>query len=123
MRVFQEPDHLDSRAPLVIGGITLLSIVLGVGATLGVRAWAQRDLRHSQTDLASRAPLTRERIEGQLVGLFERDRARVSGREAPVELEQYGWIDRERGLVRIPISRAKALYLERRREQLGGGSR
>ena len=32
----------------------------------------------------------------------------------PERLREYGWVDREQGLVRIPIERAKQLYLARK---------
>ncbi|MFL6655165.1 MAG: hypothetical protein ACJ8KA_10255 [Sulfurifustis sp.] len=34
-------------------------------------------------------------------------------REQEAKLESYGWVDRERGVARIPIERAMELYVER----------
>jgi len=46
-------------------------------------------------------------------GMFERHAAPVLTRESPERLSSYGWVDRERRIVHIPIERAKQLYLSR----------
>lgn len=41
-------------------------------------------------------------------------------REQEAKLESYGWVDRERGVARIPIERAIDLYVERHRGERVG---
>ncbi len=35
--------------------------------------------------------------------------------EARTKLESYGWVDRENGIVRIPVTRARELWLKERK--------
>ena len=53
-------------------------------------------------------------------GLFERHARPLSTRELPERLHSYGWVDRERRIVHIPIERAKQLYLARQHSAKAG---
>jgi hypothetical protein len=64
---------------------------------------------------AARALRAPEPHVAYATGLFERHARPVPTREPPERLSSYGWVDRERRIVHIPIDRAKQLYLARQR--------
>lgn len=124
MRIVPEPDRLDARVPLGILGVSLLTLlvsgILAVAVRASVPVSAATPLPRAAVTMpepalerpAARA-LPAEPHVAYATGLFERHAAPVSTREAPERLSSYGWVDRERRIVHIPIERAKQLYLSR----------
>jgi hypothetical protein len=111
MKIIAEPERLDARVPLGIIAVTLLTLLLSAGLTLGVRAFAQGEL-HSSAVAAGPRPVTPESVPpAQPSGLFERHTPPGATRQLPPSSSEYGWVDRQQGLVRIPLERAKQLYL------------
>ena len=118
MDVHQEEDRI-AGVPITI----VLTVALGVAAVLGL--WALQMMRSREHALRPSdrwpeatlpAPTEISGIEQQLFdepaqGLSERELVRK-------RLGSYGWVDREREIVHIPIDRAIDLYLERQ-----GGAR
>jgi hypothetical protein len=123
VKVTQERDQLDFRAPLVLGGLTLVILGLSVLFTLGVRAYADRQLASSETELPARARTEVPDRGTQPAWVYERHQVPPNNRTAPPELSSYGWSRRGEGRVHIPIERAKQLYLERERAAAGAGER
>jgi hypothetical protein len=73
--------------------------VIGSFLIVGVLVWAMFRYTHP-------APLTQNRIA-------ERKKALVEIRNAETEsLNNYGWVDQGKGIVRLPISRAMELMLQ-----------
>jgi hypothetical protein len=127
MKIVPEPDRLDARVPLGILAVALVTLLLSGILTVVVR-WSV-----PVSDAASLpAPLpagvmpaaalggalarpvaTRDPYEAHASGMFERHAAPLLTREPPQSLSSYGWVDRERRIVHIPIERAKQLYLSR----------
>ena len=127
MKIVPEPDHLDARVPLGILGVAIVTLLLGGILTVVVRASvpvsqvASVPTALTEPVMPSRA-LERPAVaalqapEPQVAyatGLFERHAEPVLTREPPERLSSYGWVDRERRIVHIPIERAKQLYLSR----------
>ena len=101
-----ENDRVDSRAVLLVGFTALAVFIVASALTIG---WA----RHSRA-VTPQAALPDE-VGRSKVGLVEqqlfgtslrgaRDRAAQQAR-----LDGYGWVDREAGVVHIPIARAMEL--------------
>ena len=100
----QEPDlvprNLIRESALVLG----IAIAACIGATLllgGHRLFA-----HVPVDTAPPARLDTELFQDQT----EAERAKVAAAE---RLKQYGWVDRARGIIHIPIDVAIEQYLAR----------
>jgi hypothetical protein len=128
MKIVPEPERLDSRVPLGILGVSIVTLLLSYVLTVAVRSLTEHDLHaaaaHGPRELApSDAPAA------QPSGMFGRHDLPLPTRQLPERLREYGWVDRAQGVVHIPIERAKRLYLERKAgatrpaSQLEGGSR
>lgn len=113
MKIEQEPDHLDSRAAVVLFVIAVIGILLGALLTLGIRAFMSRPSSAEDLGIGRRPRLHRAELSEQQAWLFDRRGPAVEPRQRSGALSEYAWVDKERGLVRIPIVRAKALYVER----------
>lgn len=109
----QEPDLV--RGPMIFGvgvGVVVATIV-GVLVAAGLERCRARELGGErylgeQPGTGSDVGMVRTRlftVEAQ--GLDEHARAAA-------RLRSYGWTDRARGIVHIPIDAAATLYLERR---------
>lgn len=94
------PRGLVRRAALVI----LIGIVLSVLAT----ALLDRGLGEQQS-ISTRAP---RRIDQEVFSGPTRTERQL--RQAAAHLRSYGWIDRERGIIHVPIDVAIDLYLTER---------
>jgi hypothetical protein len=122
MKVTQEPDRVLVR-PVVIGGVGFVGIImLGVALAWGLERIAEGPRPEIPVArLAGRGwntPETDGEVNGMRTSLFPRPErvAAEPGRPVtPSRLSEYGWVDRERGVVHVPIERAKELYLERQR--------
>lgn len=100
---------LGVTAATVVFGVILCVIAYGV---LGAREGALRPSGHfAERDLG--VPRT---IAGVREAIFDRTPAATNPGTAAVD--RYEWVDRERGVVRIPVERAMELLL--RRAALGG---
>jgi hypothetical protein len=113
MKVIQEADRLDARLPLAILLITLGSIIVGLLAALWVQRASLEPLTRGASARGSRPAFQGDAVAGQPAGLFARHAGAAPTRVLPPELSQYGWVDRQRGIARIPLERAKELYMQR----------
>jgi hypothetical protein len=109
MKIVPQPERLDARVPLGILAVSLLTLLISSVLTVGVRALTEYDLHRAGN--GSRPLVPAEAAAAQPSGLFERHGAPAATRQLPDRLRQYGWVQREQGLVHIPLERAKQLYL------------
>jgi hypothetical protein len=116
-----QPPHVeqeDENVPLRRVLVTLLATI-GVAVAAGCVAWLL--LRTYERD---RAPLV---VPGEVPSGISHGLASVERRgqrlaaEADSVLATYGWVDRERGIVRIPIERAIAIVASRATPLSKGG--
>ena len=114
MKIISESERLDPRVPLGILAVTLVTLLLSLGLTLGVRAFTEEELHTSAVAAGPRPLAPANAPAAQPSGLFGRHTPARATRQLPAELGEYGWVDREQGLVRIPLERAKHLYLTRK---------
>jgi len=128
MKIVPEPDRLDGRVPLGILAVSIVTLALGAVLTVAVRAFSEVELHASTSAAPATAvpatavsssqsgprPFALEVPAAQPSGLFGRHNPAAPTRQMPERLREYGWVDREQGLVRIPIERAKQLYLARK---------
>jgi hypothetical protein len=112
VNIKQEPDYLDPRVAIGIVMVGVLGLVLGAILTLAIRAYAWQGVAVSEQP-GRRPPLEKPELAGQQAWLFDRHLPQSELRSRPPALSGYGWVDRQSGLVRIPIERAKSLYVER----------
>ena len=109
----QEGPHAEDQRDERLPWPRLLKIAaaaLGLFALAGAAAVAiQRDELGALTD--GRAPAA-----ATVPGLIEQNtRAADLAAARAAQLEQYGWVDREKNVIRIPISRAMQLVVEGKR--------
>jgi hypothetical protein len=114
----RRPDlHQEEDAVPMWAFVAFLAVVLGVSAVIVAWATSMVDARAHEIRPAGDFP---ERRLGprQAVGRVREDlfdeRGRTLAGVERAELGTYGWVDRERGVARIPISRAMDLVVEGR---------
>jgi len=109
----QEADVVESRSVLVVMAGVIVATVIGVWI-----AWLLLGRGEEQVEGARRGAGIPPEVSAMETGTFS-DRAQGLETHQAAErwLSAYGWVDRDRGLVHIPIETAMKLYLERQ----GGG--
>jgi hypothetical protein len=100
----RQTEDLDSRKILLVGAGTLGL----VGVTLGLVLLFMRLAGIEGPKVAPPAAFPPPRLQSDDAGDLRDYQA-----EQRAKLESYGWADRERGLVRIPIERAMAMVAAR----------
>jgi hypothetical protein len=110
----QEEDHVPMW-PVIIA----LSITLVVSAVLVVWAVAETAAREAQLRPSGAFPEAflgpRHMVARVREDVFGEQRGAGFDAQQRAELEGWGWVDRERGLVHIPVDRAIDLLLSGRR--------
>ena len=123
MRIVPEAERMDARVPLALLVISLTIIVLSGLLTVLVRSSSTREPPAGGLALTAPAgvPVLHVGTDPvQASSLFQPHGAAPSTRSLPAQLGGYGWVSRERGMVRIPITRAKQLYLEQLKHARNG---
>lgn len=115
MSLRQETDLLP-RAP-VTGATVFVVCAIAIGATV---AWLLQSCRHAelgQRPITGSAqlhpPIEVNAIE---MSLFDPRPTPLPSAGTDPALDRFGWIDREAGVVHIPVDRAIDLYLARQKE-------
>jgi hypothetical protein len=104
MKPVQEEDVVRSPRILQLAGVTVLSMVLGVALAwvLGASRAHQLGARFLHTEPSG--PPAKHLRELRLGTFDPRDHPNAA--PPPDRLERYGWVDREGGVVHIPIEAA-----------------
>ncbi len=115
-----EDDHVDFRSVLLVGiGSLLLFILAGAGAVAYIRH------SNATTPQAALPPEVGQSkiglVEQQLFGTPLRGARDRVARLA--HLEAYGWVDRQQGILHMPVSRAMELVAQGVRVPAGQGPR
>jgi len=110
-KLVQEPDRVPTRRIVIIGLIGL--VVFGAGAYWA--ATVQRGATGSvRSDTAQRPALAGQREVGMVYQPeFEESIAAAHDEEARRRLESAGWVDRDGGVVHVPIEQAMELVVHR----------
>ena len=105
--VRQEPEGVSERK---VGLVAVIAIAIAIGA-VGVAWWLLPDT-HLGRHPADTEPVGEEvgevyvtRIRRTAIGLQQQEEARK-------KLLEYGWVDRDEGIARIPIERAMDIVVE-----------
>jgi hypothetical protein len=101
----QEPD----RVPRGVVRISAVVVAAGIAASVGATLLLARG---SLGEVLRAPPAPPARIDVRLFGL--ETEAERQYRLADERLRRYGWVDRGRGLVHVPLDVAIELYLEER---------
>jgi hypothetical protein len=95
----------------LLGAMVIISVVLCIVAWLSLRAHERRlrpDGRFPEAALG-----TPREVAGVRPGLFEDTQPLPSLEQRQrAELRQYHWVDKKRGIARIPVEQATRVYLE-----------
>jgi hypothetical protein len=111
MKPRQQEDRL--RRPVLFG--TVIGLIVTIGCAVGVAAWLGASWRAGFGDepYSGGAVIGPPReVDGTPMSLFS-DPDPPEATVAEDQLTSYGWVDEERGIVRVPIDVAIDLYLER----------
>ncbi|HWO42747.1 MAG TPA: hypothetical protein VNO43_13185 [Candidatus Eisenbacteria bacterium] len=110
--VAHERSDVNIQLVLVFGG-ALLAVALVVHIALyGLLEYYNRGAGRAPAAASAPAPLDEPPPEPRLQVAPRADLARMRAAEEK-ELETYGWVDRDKQVVRIPIDRAMQLLAER----------
>ena len=104
-----ETADINVRRILLVAGLFAATLVAVALAAAGVMAWlhdrtARAVTPADATPTVAPSPPPQPRPPADLLSLR---------REKTALLDEYRWLDRDRGIVRIPIERAMALLVER----------
>lgn len=113
----QDPIALSRGAVVTAMLIVVALVVFGISATAVTLRRGGQPLSGSgaspQPDAAASAPQT---IEGLSQTLIDHDDTTATQRQDDERrLASYGWVDRSKGVIRIPITRAMELVAEEQR--------
>lgn len=100
--------------------LVLCGVVIFVGVAGVMRYLQLHEVRKTEGWAGIPAPATREFPEPRLELNAPADLARLRAAE-DADLNSYGWVDRSAGRVRLPISRAMELLLQRGLPDVGHG--
>lgn len=130
MKVTQEGDHVPGGRVIAVTIGLIVAIAIGVLAAWLVEACRAQELEADRDQDMFLGPVPGVRpgpaaeqripaeVHGMELGLFDDYAPGLTQRtRARQRLESYGWVDREAGLVRIPVERAMELYLQQHREE------
>ena len=107
------PAEADSVQTWTVATVGLASLVIFAVSSVATVAW----MRRAQAELNPSYPVIPAEAGKRKIGipeqqLFENaNRAQVLKEQQRRKLESYGWVDREKGLVHLPIDRAMDLTL------------
>jgi hypothetical protein len=110
----QSDEHIRWGPLVLLGGAALIVFTLASLAAVLVEA----DELGGVTDDPT---ITRTDVGAEQIGMVEprlievEDRAVRLAAERKAQLDEYGWVDRERGIIRIPVERAMQQLVEGRR--------
>ena len=107
----QEPDSVPARTIAAIGVIGLVVFALGALWATSVQRGATGSVR---ADTSPRPALAGQQEVGMVYQpRFDQSIADAKNAEARRRLESTGWIDRDAGVVQIPIEQAMDLVVQR----------
>jgi hypothetical protein len=115
MKVRQQSDTLPARFILTVTAFAVGATAIGVGAAWLLQGARHRDLGGGPLS-GSAEPSPPPEMNAVEMDLFAAPLAPPAPSRPTVDLESYGWVDRDTGVIRIPMSRAFDLYLESRGE-------
>lgn len=97
-----EAQHLDARSLLKAAGVLGGGLVLVLGLCLVLwRDWVERP-----------SPVAPRPAEPALQATPSSDRASFSRQQA--DADRYGWVDKPRGVARVPVKRAMEIMAQER---------
>ncbi|MCW5808601.1 MAG: hypothetical protein KIT31_39990, partial [Deltaproteobacteria bacterium] len=109
----QEPDVVNRHAIAMSGIGVTVAIAVGVVVVFLLAGSSTRELAAGG---ATRRGLPTE-VSNVELAPFEAEAQGLEGNQYATHfLDTFGWVDRERGIVHVPIDTAIRLYLTRRRE-------
>ena len=107
----QEPEHVPGKIVLLVlgGAVLIAALAVAVEALMLARAQPRAQLR-------SALPRETSAVSGIQQRTFDRTAVGSELKAAQLRhLASYGWVDRGRGVVHLPIERAMELWIQRSR--------
>lgn len=112
----QERDEVPGRKIMIVLIAVLAAVAGFVLFAYGLESCRTGELREAAAPVEETIPLPPE-VNAMELTTFDQEAQGLEANEAARErLRAYGWVDREDGVIHIPIEEAFDLYLERRKE-------
>ena len=102
MSSYESRDVSLSALTRALGALALLLFIAGLGAQAALGAWSRY-----RPDARARLPPPSPRIQSDPAADLRRWRE-----EEDAAVRSYSWVDRRRGLIRLPVDRAMELVLQ-----------
>ena len=116
--VRQEPDLLPGKKVTTVLVGLIVIVVIGYVAAFLLGDCRARELGAPPDRRVTEAERIPAEVNAMETTIFDEEAQGLEDQEVATErLDSYGWVDRERGLVHIPIEQAFDVYLERREEE------
>jgi hypothetical protein len=113
VEVRHETSDVNIRAIFGFGiGLAVATVIIGIGVWLLFQFFTAREARTVFTEYPLAVQGSRQPPEPRLQTTPRQDMNDLRAREDQL-LNSYGWVDKEKGVVRIPIDRAMQLVVER----------
>jgi hypothetical protein len=110
MKVTQEADHVSGRMVTIVAMVTIGVFAVGIAVAWWILTAIGAPRQPALPD--PKQPIAKE-INATDRWLFREPYGVAGQRTETQRLDSYGWVDRERGIIHIPITRAMELYLDR----------
>jgi hypothetical protein len=111
MRVTQEQDALNERVIVLVAVLGVVATAIGVWLAWQLQGLTERGIGAPVGFVAARQGSPPDDVNAIEMDMF-RQRADAERRSGlPARLRDYGWSDRQRGTVHIPLHQAMLLYL------------
>ena len=120
MKIAQEPDRVDQRVVLIVAASAVLVTVAGVLIAWGVLRWSSADLSAHVGQVSARSFSVPKEVSDTEMTLFDSLDGRRPASRLPARLQSYGFVDRDRERVHVPIQHAMQLYLEQQQRGAQG---
>ena len=111
MRVTQERDALNERTIVRVAVIGVVATAVGVWLAWQLQNLTERGLGAPVDFVAARQGSPPADMHAIEMNLFGQTAEAKRTRHSPARLREYGWSDRQRGTLHIPLDRAVLLYL------------
>ena len=110
----QEQNVVPGRRIAVVGVAAIVATAAGAFVAYGIGSCRTREL--ATEGQAAQGPAIPADVHGMETRVFTVEAQGLDTHEqAEAQLTHYGWVDRDRGIVHVPIDVAFALYLSRER--------
>lgn len=116
MKITQEPDRFNNRVVSLVAAVTIAVTVAGVLIAWGLLRLSTDPSGVAGIRSAGRAQNTPSQVSSIDLTLFRRETP-PQGVVSHPRLRTYGFVEKEEGIIHVPLEQAMRLYLQRSRSR------